>query len=68
MGVRITDSSNVALYDSVTGLALGAVFEDETDAEAFLEWARAQKDGKDIRTLTPLQLATWRVEFEAARV
>ena len=39
MGVRLTSQEEVvALYDSVTGRAFGEVFDNEDDAEAFLEW------------------------------
>ena len=38
MGVRFTDSENVAMYDSVTGQAFGPVFADADEAEDFIEW------------------------------
>ena len=38
MGVRITDTTNVALYDSVSMTAFGPIFEDEKCAEDFLLW------------------------------
>jgi hypothetical protein len=38
MGVRVTDPKNVAIFDSVTGLAFGPIFESESDVYDFLEW------------------------------
>lgn len=38
MSIRTTDSTHVALYDSVTGRAFGPTFESEEHAEDFVEW------------------------------
>ena len=38
MGVRFTDSENVAMYDSVTGQAFGPVFADEDEVDEFISW------------------------------
>lgn len=41
MSVRITGSDgSVALYDSTTGVAFGPIFENEDQADEFLEWFR----------------------------
>jgi hypothetical protein len=62
MSVRITSQENVAaLFDSVTGWTVGPAFDNEEDAESFLDFTR---DGPDLRTLTHAQLegllAEWR--------
>ena len=67
MSVRPTNTSNVALYDSVTGIAFGATFETEEDAEDFLQYAAAT-DGTDLRLMTPLQLATLRHKWDESRL
>jgi hypothetical protein len=38
MGIQVTDERNVALFDSVTGVAFGPVFDDVPEAEAFVRW------------------------------
>jgi hypothetical protein len=43
MSVRVTDKTNVALYDSTTGVAFGPLFESEFDAYEFLEWLRSDE-------------------------
>jgi hypothetical protein len=51
MGVRITSQENVsALFDSVSGVAFGPVFEDEFEAEEFLAWY-AEQGRVDLRLL-----------------
>jgi len=41
MGVRIiSDKSAAALYDSTTGYAFGPIFDDEWEAEDFLDWLK----------------------------
>ncbi len=55
MSVRITDTRNVALYDSVTGIAFGPIFDTSDDAEAFLLFLEAIGDG-DARKLLPAEL------------
>ena len=42
MGVRVSDSQHVAIYDSVTDTAFGPIFESEADAESFLAYLRAR--------------------------
>ncbi len=59
----ITDSA-ACLYDSVTGLAFGEIFEGEEayeDAERFLDWL-AHKD-LDARDVQPNTLRELRSEF-----
>lgn len=57
MGVRITgQEGRVALYDSVSGFAFGPTFEDEDEAQAFLEWWEANGDGRDLRALSDPEL------------
>lgn len=44
MGVHITGiEGKSALFDSTSGLAFGPVFEDDTEAEDFLEWLVKQE-------------------------
>lgn len=63
MGVRVTTPTGpFALYDSVTGIAFGEVFEDRQEAEDFAEWA-TNESGKDLRTLTGVALAQLRVDW-----
>ena len=50
MGVRISDTNNVCLYDSTTGYAFGPVFESLERAEEFLEYLR-ERDVDDPRRL-----------------
>lgn len=63
MGVRLTtDESKTALFDSVTGLAFGPVFDCTADAESFLEYAEKFKvlfispARKDLRQMGAAQL------------
>ena len=50
MGTRTTASEDVvAIFDSVTGWAFGPTFENQEDAESFLEFA-ARDGGRDVRT------------------
>jgi hypothetical protein len=49
MGVRLTDSENVALYDSTTGTAFGPIFESRDDAEAFCIWLGENNEVPDPR-------------------
>ena len=58
MSVRITDPANVALYDSVTGIAFGTVFRSDVDAADFLDWMDAHKHA-DVRVFTSAQLAVF---------
>lgn len=44
MGVRITDSEAVALYDSVTGYAFGPTFPSEEAAQDFLQFTEEYPD------------------------
>ena len=44
MGVRITDSENVSLYDSVSGWAFGPTFPSEEAALDFLEFTKDEPD------------------------
>ena len=39
MSIQHTDADNVALFDSVTGIAFGPVFSDDAEASAFEHWA-----------------------------
>jgi hypothetical protein len=41
IGIQVTDYTNVALFDSVTGFAFGPTFEDEEYARAFLQLSEA---------------------------
>lgn len=66
LGVRITDSTNVALYDSVSGVAFGPIFKDEDEAEDFLAWLTYRKQD-DPRNMTPTKLhqAVWSFRGDA---
>ena len=64
MGVRVTDAQTVALYDSVTGISFGEVFEDRQEAEDFAQWA-ADKTGMDLRMIGVVALAALRVEWNS---
>lgn len=44
VSIQVTDSKNVALYDSVTGRPYGVVFESEDHALDFLDWVAKQTD------------------------
>ena len=59
MAVNITGIEEVALYDSVTGIAFGEVFQGIEAAQSFLTWL-AEIDGRDARTITPQELAVLR--------
>lgn len=63
MGVRISDSRSVCLYCSTEGVAFGPVFEDEHEAEAFLDFL----GDRDARTLTPSELVREHCRFVAQR-
>lgn len=63
MGVRITDKRNVALYCSTEGVAFGPVFEDEYEAQAFLDFLGE----RDARTMTPSELVREHCRFDAQR-
>ena len=41
MGCRITEGTEVALYDSTTNEAFGPIFPSHSDAEEFIEWLYA---------------------------
>lgn len=42
MGVKITSQENVvSVFDSVTGIAFGPVFDSEDYAQEFLDWVQA---------------------------
>lgn len=56
MGVRITDSETVALYDSVSGFAFGPTFDDEEQAQDFCDWWHTYDDAVDLRRLTDREL------------
>lgn len=62
MSVRLTSGENkVALFDSTSGFAFGPVFDDETEAEAFLDFAERNLEG-DIRGASDADLlALYRV-------
>ncbi len=64
MSVRITTATEVALYDSVTGIAFGETFQSAEDAEAFLAWLPSFEDP---RTMSVVALAGLRLEWEKAR-
>lgn len=63
MGVRISDSRSVCLYCSTEGVAFGPVFEDEYEAEAFLDFLGE----RDARSLTPSELVREHCRFVAQR-
>ena len=51
MGVRITGREGVsALYDSVSGFAFGIVFDNNEEADDFLEFAK-NNEPRDLRVL-----------------
>lgn len=52
MGVRVTDREHVALYDSVSGIAFGPVFNSSFDACDFLDWVE-ENVGLDVRVFAP---------------
>lgn len=64
MSVRITDTTNVALYDSTTGHAFGPTFQSADDAQEFLDWLRTKTlvDPRQIpwRELDDLHNAWWK--------
>ena len=64
MGVRVTDSEHVAIYDSVTDTAFGPIFGSEADAESFLTYLRARD--LDARSLGDTMLEehqnTWYID------
>ena len=66
MSVRITDPANVALYDSVTGIAFGTVFRSDVDAADFLDWMDAHKMD-DTRVFTSAQLAVFADDWTQQR-
>lgn len=51
MGVRVTGRYQAVLYDSVTGVAFGPVFEEPYGAADFIEWweAKDHKEYDDLR-------------------
>jgi hypothetical protein len=55
MGVR----AGASLYDSVTGITFGPVFETINEADSFLDWYNERDDTDDIRELRPGQIASW---------
>lgn len=59
MGVRITGprDESAALYDSVTGIAFGPVFEDWLEAQAFLDWLK-ERGHEDARALSAATLVS----------
>lgn len=68
MGVRITGmrDSEVALYDSTTGIAFGPVFSTTEEAEAFL--AHLEMIGERDPRVIPLgDLVTLAAEWKAER-
>ena len=50
MGVRITDSETVALYDSTTATAFGPLFSSEDEAQEFLDWLKEKAEKNNIFT------------------
>lgn len=67
MGIRTTAGDPaVALYDSVTGLAFGEVFNSADDADSFLDYMR-DVDGRDLRKLGQDTFAEARREWRAWR-
>ena len=60
MGLRLsTDEDKVCLFDSVTDWAFGPVFNTETAADRFLEWA-SEQGTPDVRALLNVDLsALW---------
>ncbi len=69
MSVRIAWDAHddvACLYDSVTGVAFGQVFEDGDsyeNAERFLQWL--ERKGLDARQVQPNTLRELRAEFAA---
>ena len=64
MGVRLTSREDkVALYDSVSDIAFGPVFDSEEDAEKFLEWL-AINDGRDARELSASEIDRLQYQWE----
>lgn len=67
MSVRVTSvEGKVALFDSTDGLAFGPVFEDDDEAEAFLEHLE-QIGERDPRTIPAVELAQLHREWEGER-
>jgi hypothetical protein len=67
MGVRNTTfEEKTALYDSVTGLAFGPVFDDPDDADAFLEHL-VEIGERDPRVIPDGILAELAAEFLKSR-
>lgn len=68
MSVRITGSPGLeaAIFDSVTGLAFGPVYQSVDEAEDFIEWFAAQVE-TDIRTVPIAEIEAKLVEFRAER-
>ena len=67
MGVRITSvEAKCALFDSVSGLAFGPVFDSWLDAEAFLTWLTGQGAG-DPRLMPEMRLVERHREWQTER-
>lgn len=68
MGIRITSQEKVAaLFDSVSGFAFGPTFEDEFEAQDFLDWYLANGDGKDLRYMSGPEIAKLVGDFSHSR-
>jgi hypothetical protein len=63
MGVRTTWSDGgYFIYDSVSGLAIGEIWDDADQMEKFLEYYKGMFDA-DMRIVPPEDLSTIRKEF-----
>jgi hypothetical protein len=67
MSTRVT-SSEVALFDSVSGMPLPTpVFGSTDEAEAFLIYVMRESSATDPRSLLASEIAALRAEWEARR-
>lgn len=67
MSARVTSHRQGALYDSVTGLAFGPVFDKRADAEEFLDHLD-QIGERDPRVIPAVELAQLHDEWEKERL
>jgi hypothetical protein len=64
VSVRVTTAEGkAALFDSVTGLAFGPVFDSELHADEFLIWLD-DTDGRDARDINTPRLNALKQEWE----
>ncbi len=67
MSLQLTNATNVAFFDGVTGMAVGPTFESEEHAEDFLRWL-LEEVPFDPRGLRPETLRLLREQWFTERV